>query len=57
MQMMSDEAWKVCQRNGDIDSEHPEHSKVIWIEEAMHGQTIIGYWDWVVMRIAKEESK
>ena len=55
MPMMSDKAWKLCQRNGGIWGECEEHSKSCWGSECYNNETVLGYWDWVASRIEQEE--
>ena len=52
---MRDKAWKICQKNGGIWGEHPDHPKDIWSSECLNNDTVIGYWDWVSSRIEQEE--
>ncbi len=56
MQMMSDKAWKICQRNSGVWGEHPEYPKSDWAYEVNNNTTIRGYWDWVVTQIEQEEN-
>lgn len=55
MQMMSDKAWKLCQRNGGLWGECERYPKSDWISETVNNYTVLGYWDWVASRIEQEE--
>jgi hypothetical protein len=55
MPMMSDKAWKICQKNGGIWGEHENYRKVDWVWKCEDNTTVLGYWDWVVASMEQEE--
>lgn len=55
MPMMSDSAWKVCQRNKGIWGEHRKYTRHEWKHEVLSDNSQRGYWDWVDAKIEMEE--
>ena len=58
MPLMSDKAWKLCQNcGGSVWDQHPTYLREDWAQEAHNGDTIIGYWDWVISQIEQAEDE
>lgn len=38
------------------DGEHPQHPRQDWCAEVAMGNTLRGYWDWVVAQIEESEA-
>lgn len=37
--------------------EHPEFTKLDWVNEVFNGDTILGYWEWVSHKIESEDTE
>ena len=47
----------VVDTGGDLWGEHPQYGKEDWQYEAMNGDTVLGYWEWVKCRLDEEEGE
>lgn len=57
MSMMTDAAWKICQRNGGIWGSHLDYPLEDWKYEVTNNDTRMGYWNWVESKIEQEEDE
>ncbi len=55
MSLMTDKAWKICQRNGGIWGEYSRYPVAAWQLECRNNETRRGYWNWVVSQIEQQE--
>ena len=47
----------ICDTGGDLWGEHPKYSKGDWRYEIDNNDTVLGYWEWVYMKLEGEESE
>lgn len=47
----------ICDTGGDLWGEHPKYPKGDWRYEIDNNDTILGYWEWVYMKLEGEESE
>lgn len=43
-----------CKYNPHGDGEHPVHRRLDWRNEVEHGNTLTGYWEWVVSALFQD---
>jgi len=58
MSLMTDAAWKICQRNGGYWGEYSDFPLEDWKYEVANNDTRNGYWNWVNDKViqSKEEA-
>ena len=45
----------VVECGGDLWGKHPRHSRTDWRNEVENGDTMLGYWEWVLCRLDEED--
>ena len=45
----------IVDNGGDLWGEHPKHSKSDWRYEVENGDTMLGYWEWVLCRLDEKD--
>jgi len=55
--IMSDAAWKICQKHGGVWGEYPDHDKDDWRTEVANDDTVLGYWQWVECQIQQKKDE
>ena len=49
---MSNEGRALAEQHGGTWGQHPVHSVKDWANEVYEDETRLGYWDWVLVKIA-----
>lgn len=57
MSLMTDAAWKICQKWGGHWTEHPDFSESDWQYEVTNNDTREGYWNWVSNKIMQNKKE
>ena len=57
MSLMTDVAWKICQRNGGYWGEHLGFPLKDWKREVANNDTREGYWNWVNNKVLQDKKE
>lgn len=50
----SDRGLSIIQLQAKYGSEHPRHTRAVWTNAALCGETDLAYWKWVALRISQD---